>query len=123
MRSLLAIALIAPGLSNCAAQRTWQKPGATAQDFQTDSYECERDVRQSGYYGTGLVGTINVNGFFNRCMEARGYYLGTEDDSAAQNMAEQRISAVQRCEAKGLRAPSAAYTQCFDAEYRGPIEK
>jgi hypothetical protein len=53
----------------------WSKDGAAQQDFATDSYDCEKDARQSGYYGGGLVGAANMQGFFNRCMEAHGWRL------------------------------------------------
>jgi hypothetical protein len=51
---LLATLALCLGVSACA-QRVWNKPGATQQDFATDSYACERDARQSGYFGGGLV--------------------------------------------------------------------
>lgn len=47
--------------------------------FQRDSYECERDMRQSGYYGGGIVGQINAQGFAERCMFARGYYKASRE--------------------------------------------
>lgn len=59
-------------LGGCA-QVIWDKAGATKQDYATDTYECERDVRQSGYYGGGLVGAINAQEFGARCMQARGW--------------------------------------------------
>ncbi len=61
-------------LTSCA-QRVWTKPGASDQDFATDRYGCERDVRQSGYYGTGLAGAVNMNSFFSECMNAHGWSL------------------------------------------------
>jgi hypothetical protein len=61
-------------LTGCA-QKVWNKPGATQQDFQTDSYACEKDARQSGYFGGGLAGAINFQGFEARCMNAHGWYL------------------------------------------------
>jgi hypothetical protein len=70
MRKCVLIALM--GLAACA-QTIWDKPGATMQDFAMDSYECERDARQGGYYGTGLVGALNFQAFEERCMAARGW--------------------------------------------------
>lgn len=52
---------------------TWVKPGATQQDYATDSYNCERDMRQGSYYGTGIVGAINADEFEGRCMIAHGW--------------------------------------------------
>jgi hypothetical protein len=51
----------------------WERPGATQQDFARDSYECERDMRQSGHFGTGIVGELNAQAFQERCMVARGW--------------------------------------------------
>jgi hypothetical protein len=62
-------------LSACAPQSVWTKAGATDQDFATDSYDCERDARQSSYYGSGLAGAVNMQGFANRCMVAHGWHL------------------------------------------------
>jgi hypothetical protein len=124
--------LIAAQLCACAPQAKWHKEGATEQDFATDSYECERDARQSGYYGTGLVGVVNMRGFYRRCMGARGYYLAAEDDAPAPNTASDaatpsdpqaaaaaRLAAGDRCEAKGFHPPSKAYGECFAAEFSG----
>lgn len=61
-------------LGGCA-QKVFVKSGASTQDFATDRYLCERDVRQSGEYGTGLAGAMEVQGYFNRCMSAHGWGL------------------------------------------------
>jgi len=53
----------------------WDKSGATQDDYNRDSYECEKDARQSGYYGGELVGKMNMRDFFKRCMVSRGYTL------------------------------------------------
>ena len=66
---LLAIA------ASCGPRMLWMKPGATEADFRRDSYECERDARQSGYFGTGFVGQMNMEQFAGRCMRAKGYEL------------------------------------------------
>ena len=72
MRGLLIVAVAGPLLGGCA-QTVWDKPGATQADFQRDSYDCERDMRQSGYFGGGIVGALNASGFESRCMMAKGY--------------------------------------------------
>jgi hypothetical protein len=59
----------------CAPANQWVKAGASQQDFSTDSYDCEKDARQSGYYGGGLVGAVNMQAFFNRCLGAHGWSL------------------------------------------------
>lgn len=60
-------------------QKVWTKPGLTQQEFRVDRYACERDMRQSGYYGTGLAGAIEMRNFFSRCMESKGYMLVPAD--------------------------------------------
>lgn len=56
------------------ARWVWTKDEAfSQQDFLRDRYECERDMRQSGYFGTGLVGSLNMQSFFESCMGARGW--------------------------------------------------
>jgi hypothetical protein len=52
----------------------WTKAGFTQDDWNRDSYECERDMRQSGYYGGGVAGAIEARNFQERCLVARGYY-------------------------------------------------
>jgi hypothetical protein len=88
-------------LSGCA-QKVWTKPDATQQDFATDSYACERDARQSGYFGGGIAGAINMEQFADRCMVAHGWRLENGATSPAQKqnatnlkaVSDQRISCV-----------------------------
>jgi hypothetical protein len=70
MRKVLC--LLALTLAGCQAY--WTKPGFNQADWNRDKYECERDMRQSGYYGTGIIGAINAQDFFEECLVARGYY-------------------------------------------------
>jgi len=69
---LFILGLVMASLAGCASY-TWVKPGVTPQDFTRDAYLCERDMRQSGYFGTGIVGAMNQQSFFERCMIANGY--------------------------------------------------
>lgn len=59
-------------LSGCAPT-VWGKPGLTQQQWMTERYQCEKDARQSQYFGGGLAGAINMRNFFNQCLEAHGY--------------------------------------------------
>lgn len=68
---ILTVGMVTAG----CAPMMWDRPGATQADFNRDSYACERDSRQSGYYGNGLTGAVNMQGFFGRCMQAQGYTL------------------------------------------------
>jgi len=53
----------------------WTKPGFNAVDWQRDNYECERDARMSVLsFGGGIIGALNEQDFFNRCLVAHGYY-------------------------------------------------
>lgn len=65
--------LIALLLTACTSMTIWDKPGSTQQTYNQDSYACEKDARQSGYFGTGLAGSINMKAFFDQCMIARGW--------------------------------------------------
>ncbi len=60
-------------VAGCAPSIIWTKVGATQPDFATDSYQCEKDARQSGYFGSGLAGAVNMQGFAERCMTAHGW--------------------------------------------------
>ena len=73
MRCVIVVAFVAL-LSGCGPM-IWNKPGVTQAEYNKDSYECEKDARQSGYFGTGLVGALNMRDFFKTCMVARGYTL------------------------------------------------
>ena len=71
MRILVMILSIAL-LSGCATV-TWHKKGVSEQQKKKDLYVCEKDMRQSGYYGSGLAAAIAAGEFFERCMNAEGY--------------------------------------------------
>lgn len=83
-------------LGGCA-QNVWVKPGANQESFRADNYGCERDSRQSGGFGTGLVGAIEAQAFFNRCMTARGWSLQerTQAEASASINRDSIQSAVQ----------------------------
>ena len=81
MRRIILAVLIAVTLGGCA-QYMWVKNGATDAEFRKDRYECERDMRQSGYYGGGLYGALNMMEFGEQCMRARGYQKTQADASA-----------------------------------------
>jgi hypothetical protein len=75
MKVLLVFMLL---LTTGCAQYMWvredgRRDQSAIDQFRKDSYECERDVRQSGYYGQGLYGAIEAQGFGERCLRAKGY--------------------------------------------------
>ena len=63
----------------------WTKAAFTEEEFRADDYSCERDMRQSGYFGTGWVGALNAKGFYERCMQAKGYRKVRESDLANES--------------------------------------
>jgi hypothetical protein len=69
-------------LAGCA-RFIWVKAGASQQDFQRDAYECERDMRQSGYFGSGILGGIEAQNFQERCMVARDWSKQRADGGAS----------------------------------------
>ncbi len=68
------VLLLAFILAGCAPM-IWDKSGATQDDYNRDSSECEKDARQNGYYGNELFGTMNMMEFLKRCMVSKGYTL------------------------------------------------
>lgn len=65
-------------LGACAQpQKAWVSTSttATAADFKLAQYDCQKDTRQSGYFGTGFVGAVNMSDFFSQCMAAHGWTL------------------------------------------------
>src|SRR5690348_4712905 len=66
MKKLVVLLALATLVASCAP-KVWVKPGVSQQEFTMDRYNCEKDARQSGYFGTGLVGAINMSNFFDSC--------------------------------------------------------
>jgi hypothetical protein len=52
---ILALILVGMWLAGCT-HFAWTKTDFSETEFARDSYECERDARQSGYFGTGHTG-------------------------------------------------------------------
>jgi membrane-associated protease RseP (regulator of RpoE activity) len=105
MRLNIVVAGCAAGLalSGCA-NTVWVKNGASQQDFATDSYSCERDMRQSGYYGGGFLGILNAHDFEARCMVAHGWRSTEGGPSVAEEAAaETNTSAVSSSSAPAPR--------------------
>ena len=69
-KGLVVLGLLA--LTACS-HIVYTNPNYTPELWAKDRYECERDARQSGYFGTGIYGALQMQGFFDRCMEARGW--------------------------------------------------
>jgi hypothetical protein len=82
--------LLLIGLLVGCAPTLWVKSGATEQDFNRDSYACERDARQSGYFGSGLVGEMNMRAFYERCMVAQGWRKQQQQERSTESTTEIR---------------------------------
>jgi hypothetical protein len=74
-RRIRWITVIVGLLPSACAPMIWDKAGGTQDEYNKDSYDCEKDARQSGYFGGGIGGAINMRQFFQKCMVAHGYTL------------------------------------------------
>ena len=72
-------------LAGCAPM-TWNKPGASANEYELDRLECTQKAQQRylaaeiSYYGANQSSNefINENGLFASCMNAKGWHLGPQ---------------------------------------------
>ena len=114
-----SLALAAITLVSGCAQSVWVKDGADAQDFARDSYQCERDVRQSGYYGAGLVGAANAKSFGDRCLVANGWHLESTAAYAAPVQSKEdydrRSAAFATCLNAGFTGNTPEFNACFQS--------
>ena len=79
MKTLIVIGVVLLGLSGCSTQHKWTHPNFTQANWSRDTYECEKDMRQSGYFGRGIMAQVRANEFQERCLQARGYTKVTVD--------------------------------------------
>ncbi|MCC6105614.1 hypothetical protein [Acetobacter sp.] len=101
---IVSLILMAPTLTGCA-QKAWTKHGATTESFNNDKYSCERDARQSGYFGGGIIGGLNMQDFYNRCMNSKGWTLADKKQTDLQNatdaqMLKSSTSIMKECKQK-----------------------
>jgi len=62
MKRLMALFVLSLAGTGCV-QTYWTKPDFNQADWDSDRYECERDMRQSDH----------PQDFFERCLVAKGY--------------------------------------------------
>ena len=55
-----------------ACQPVWVKSGEAEREFSVATTECDSITRR-GYFGTWLVGEMNKQAFFDRCIAEHGY--------------------------------------------------
>jgi hypothetical protein len=116
----LQIAALCLVVQGCAPM-VWDKAGATEQDFKRDSYGCERDVRQSGYYGQGLGAQLEMQAFYKRCMEANGWTARSGAEPRASSSGANAKTALHGC---GDEAERVANTRnSFDPIYKETFER
>ncbi len=73
-------------LTACAPM-VWNKPGASAQEYAVDSFECTEQAQQryaaaelSVYGGELRDRPTNDNGLFAACLNAKGWHLGPQQE-------------------------------------------
>ena len=69
---MVLVAVVALVHAGCG-RVVYRHPNYTPQKWAQDSYECERDARQSGYFGGGIAGAMAMRDFYDRCLAARGW--------------------------------------------------
>lgn len=72
-RPIIALVILAAVVLTGCARVVWVRSGLTAAEWNQDSYQCEKDARQSGYFGTGWVAQIEMERFMERCLLSKGY--------------------------------------------------
>ena len=72
------------GVSGCAPQRQWVKPGLNQNDFEQDAARCRKEAARATYQdpfafdagqGVGLERSVAREQLFEQCMTAKGYRL------------------------------------------------
>lgn len=90
------IALLVLLLAGCATTETfWEKPGASAQDFNSDSAQC----RAQAFSVPGAMNNLmQVAIVQNQCMQGRGWYTVEREVSAApsQDVSKRCVEEAER---------------------------
>ena len=73
----MRFAVVLLALTAGACSPTWEKAGATREEFNRDTYECQKDSYVAGggaiYVGGGQVRSTPNMGIYRSCMAAKGY--------------------------------------------------
>jgi hypothetical protein len=81
MRNLIPTLTLAGTLmlGACASPAMWTKPNVSFEDWRSDQYSCERDMRiGAASFGNGYTRAYYAQQFYNRCLEAKGYSRVTQ---------------------------------------------
>jgi hypothetical protein len=73
-RYLICALALTVFLAGCA-DTVWVKPSATDDDFKKADYECDKDTRQSGDFGEGIMGALRMKEFYQKCMISKGWKI------------------------------------------------
>ena len=110
-------------LSGCASSApSWNRPGATAQDFAVDRYRCTQESRVGFSATGGLVWVAAANAaaenqsaqLFQQCMEAHGWMTGSRSPIDAV-LAAQPLTPEERLQVTGENDPGIPSQLCSDA--------
>ncbi len=116
------------------ARATWVKQGGTQSEHDRDTYECERDARQSGYF----EGAMNMREFFGRCMAARGWKLQAVDGDGSPEQVrpsapsgpdpealaeERRTAAILKGKDGGTPDEKPRFGRCTEDDMRGMLKQ
>jgi hypothetical protein len=120
MKKLLMLTMVLGLLVSGCATYTWRHPEYTPEKWARERYECEKDARQSGYYGTGIYGAMNMQAFFERCLESKGWVKTKNESQTAYTPTEER-SSEERSSIEWFRSLSPDQRRKLADEY--PIAK
>jgi hypothetical protein len=74
MKRLIGTILLSALLGACAAPNIWTKPDVTAEEWRSDQYSCERDMRMSiASFGSIYTRDYYAKQFYARCLQSKGY--------------------------------------------------
>ncbi len=59
-------------LVGCVSQTELNMQNSAQEKYNKDSFECERDTRESGFYD-GVIGMREMEQFYWKCMATKGW--------------------------------------------------
>jgi hypothetical protein len=95
----MSVVLVGMLLLTGCAQHVWVKDGATQQQFSADQFDCKQKAyTMVGGYNSNNLGALVVDapGFFNECMQSKGYQLTTQTSANTPATAEENIAWLEK---------------------------